>query len=123
MLALNPLKESIFIYRAKLEKNIATSFMDKQLDYVVQELSFVKNPSLAAHAKSLARNISNDTNSNDNSFDDSSLLNASVLNSTSNQLDPFADKHQKPTSDPSLALAPKTQRKHHLIWQHTTFHR
>lgn len=72
MVALNQFRDSIFLNRQKLEKNISMSFMDKSLDYVISELNFIKEPTQSAH-------IPKGDVSADNSFDD---MNSTLMNET-----------------------------------------
>lgn len=42
VIAFNHLRDQLFLVRQKLEKGISTSFMDKQLEYVISELNYTK---------------------------------------------------------------------------------
>ncbi|EGR27391.1 hypothetical protein IMG5_196610 [Ichthyophthirius multifiliis] len=80
--ALNKFKENIFLARQRLEKNIASSFIDKSLDYVISELNFLKNPVSTLSHKN---NIRSNDNSVDNSIDDSTYINQTITNETFDQ--------------------------------------
>ncbi|KAL4462624.1 hypothetical protein ABPG74_000454 [Tetrahymena malaccensis] len=108
MIALNQFRDQIFLNRQKLENNISKSFQDKSLDYIISELNFIKEPTLAA------QNQKSDMHSADNSFDDSSYMNSTLMNET------FENNQLMLNLTQMMNEASKNPQ---LKWQHTTYRR